>query len=1251
MANRRFAPILALTVLVALLFSPSPANAAGGDGLNPSRRASDAPPGSGFAENDPAAGRYIITFQTYGSHARGAVIAAGGDVTRELPEVSAIAAKLPEQAVVTLRNNPLVKLVEPDALRYPMQATPLWSDLTVGGEIVPYGIQMVQANELSGVAAGHRKVCIIDSGYGRSHIDLQKADVTASPDTGTGDPFKDFDGHGTHVAGTIAAIGANATGVVGTVDSGRLKLHIVKVFGDSGTWTYSSDLVNAVTQCRNAGSNIISMSLGGSNQVAAENTAFTNAYNAGVLSIAAAGNAGTNSVSYPGGYTSVVSVAAVDANEVVASFSQYNSTVELAAPGVAVLSTVPYNDLNSVAVGDTTKHGNHIEYAARSLGVTGLFVSGGRCTATNGAWSGRVVLCERGDISFFDKVRFVQQSGGVAAVIYNNEPGSLYATLGDGNSSTIPAISLSQADGQALFNAIDPENIESATVASLLQKPALDGYDWFNGTSMATPHVSGVAALIWSYNPNWTNVQIRNALQATAKDKGAAGRDNYYGYGIVQAKAALESLCGPGCTPTPPVPPTPAPVSACFTDTAVSDFGHYAGVLSNIDLQRSEGDASLAYAALETLDQQQTSIASFDAITTTSWSGQTFQPGVSGRLTGIEFRGYLSSGAAGAVGVEIRTASGGLPTGTVLASASFPLAATAAGYHRVNFPTPASVTAGTSYAIVFRVLSGGTYAISRPNNDQYTNGTIVKSTDSGSTWSATNNRDHYFKTFMIAGATVYLADGTLESNTKDSAPDEGYATNWTTLSWSATTPVSTSIRFQVAGSASYAGPFHFVGPDGTSGSYFTLSGASLAQFAGLRYLRYRAHLSTSDSNATPILHAATACYETAAAACDGATPVVTASGGGTFCEGADVDLSANVIDGATYEWSGPNGFTSTLRTPTISNITTAGSGTYTVVATLGGCASAPSSVVVNVGPIPTLGSYADTTIAAAAGTTVTPSAAPTGAANVTVAASALFTGTVSVNASTGVVSILNANRGGHTITVTATSSCGATAVSSFTLTATNNAPVLSPIGDRSGRPGETLSFTVSATDADGDALSYSATGLPTGATLDQATGEFSWTPGSDQSGAHEVTFSVSDGMGGTDSEQITIRVSAGMKFYTLTPCRVIDTRLENGAYGSPALEHASERSFVMTGECGIPATAKAVSLNATITGPTNGPGFLTLYPGGTERPVVSMLNYIAGQTRTNNAIAPLGTAGSLTAYIRQGTGEAHLIIDVNGYFE
>jgi subtilisin family serine protease len=90
-----------------------------------------------------------------------------------------------------------------------------------------------------------------------------------------------------------------------------------------------------------------------------------------------------------------------------------------------------------------------------------------------------------------------------------------------------------------------------------------DGYEAWSGTSMATPHVAAVAALIWSANPSWGVDQVRQALTATALDRGAVGRDVYYGYGIVQAAAALAYLGGgtpPPATPTPTAVPTATPL-------------------------------------------------------------------------------------------------------------------------------------------------------------------------------------------------------------------------------------------------------------------------------------------------------------------------------------------------------------------------------------------------------------------------------------------------------------------------------------------------------------------------------------------------------------------------------------------------------------------------------------------------------------------------------------------------------------------
>src|SRR5439155_1006319 len=82
------------------------------------------------------------------------------------------------------------------------------------------------------------------------------------------------------------------------------------------------------------------------------------------------------------------------------------------------------------------------------------------------------------------------------------------------------------------------------------------------------------------------------------------------------------------------------------------------------------------------------------------------------------------------------------------------------------------------------------------------------------------------------------------SSTKDSGSVTGSSTTWTTLSWTASTPANTTVKFQVAASNNAAGPFTFVGPDGTAGTFFTTSGASLSQFNGKRYLQYKAFLST-----------------------------------------------------------------------------------------------------------------------------------------------------------------------------------------------------------------------------------------------------------------------------------------------------------------------------------------------------------------------------------------------------------------------
>ena len=151
----------------------------------------------------------------------------------------------------------------------------------------------------------------------------------------------------------------------------------------------------------------------------------------------------------------------------------------------------------------------------------------------------------------------------------------------------------------------------------------------------------------------------------------------------------------------------------------------------------------------------------------------------------------------------------------------------------------------------------------------------------------------------------------------------------------------------------------------------------------------------------------------------------------------------------------------------------------------------------------------------------------------------------------------------------------------------------------------------------------------------------------------DITATDTSGAGtctGTQSYSVAIGPEPGQDFFTLTPCRVIDTRSAAGPLGGPALAALSDRTFVVAGTCGIPEDAKAVSVNIAVTGPTN-PGNIRLHPGGTTVPLVSSINFKALQTRSNNAVIPLSALGELAAYLDQVSGTAHLILDVNGYFK
>ncbi|HMF10496.1 MAG TPA: hypothetical protein VKJ00_15260 [Thermoanaerobaculia bacterium] len=141
-----------------------------------------------------------------------------------------------------------------------------------------------------------------------------------------------------------------------------------------------------------------------------------------------------------------------------------------------------------------------------------------------------------------------------------------------------------------------------------------------------------------------------------------------------------------------------------------------------------------------------------------------------------------------------------------------------------------------------------------------------------------------------------------------------------------------------------------------------------------------------------------------------------------------------------------------------------------------------------------------------------------------------------------------------------------------------------------------------------------------------------------------ATWSPSRSAGTLTTQDVT----NPLPFVGLAPCRLVDTRGNGftGAYGPPSLAAGVRRDFPLSGQCGIPSGAGAVSLNVTVTN-TQGPGFIKIYPQGGSAPVVSTLNYVAGQTIANAAVVPLGAGGGVTMVA--GVSGTDLVVDTNGY--
>jgi hypothetical protein len=156
--------------------------------------------------------------------------------------------------------------------------------------------------------------------------------------------------------------------------------------------------------------------------------------------------------------------------------------------------------------------------------------------------------------------------------------------------------------------------------------------------------------------------------------------------------------------------------------------------------------------------------------------------------------------------------------------------------------------------------------------------------------------------------------------------------------------------------------------------------------------------------------------------------------------------------------------------------------------------------------------------------------------------------------------------------------------------------------------------------------------------------------GAHATGLVDVVVNGAGGAGTLAKSYFYSPAPSAASFFTVAPCRVADTRNVNGPLGGPAMVASQARTFKLTGSCGIPSSAVAVSANVTVIG--SGGGFLSLFPGNALPLGTSTVNFGAGKTRANNAIVMLATDGTGTVGVLNSSNSANqLILDVNGYFQ
>lgn len=438
-----------------------------------------------------------------------------------------------EEVCAKLRQQPGVMYASPDYVRRAF------------AQSVPYGISLVKADVAWSQygRGGGAKVAVLDTGIDLAHPDLPTPILAETFVPGL--PVDDYAEHGTHCSGTVLGLD-NTVGVVGVAP--QASLIIGKVLNNGG-YGLDSWIATGIDWAVSQGADVISMSLGGDEIEPALQDACLNAFNAGVLVVAAAGNDSSPLPHYPAAFPGVMSIAAVDSNEQLASFSNFGPLISVSAPGVNVQSTVPI-------VSDTVTFSSVAHNAANFTGSPGGSVTGTVVNCGTGldssefpaAVAGKIAHIRRGPsgnpaATFLNKATNAVNAGAIGVIISNNTGGTsvVSGTLND--TFFIPVFGMSQNDG----NALQALSLPTATLAE-----ATTGHDYafFNGTSMACPHTAGAGGLLIGLFKSVAQPaplppgSVRWILEQTAKDLGTAGRDDTFGWGLINVQAGAGYLYG-----------------------------------------------------------------------------------------------------------------------------------------------------------------------------------------------------------------------------------------------------------------------------------------------------------------------------------------------------------------------------------------------------------------------------------------------------------------------------------------------------------------------------------------------------------------------------------------------------------------------------------------------------------------------------------------------------------------------------------